>query len=144
MIDQNIDPSTDPGRIDDEDMSEDQLIYKENILDHYKHPRNKHELSPAQRHEEKNPLCGDVITVYLRTDGIAIHDISFEGKGCAISQASMSMLTERLKGVPVSEARALSKDDVLEMLGIPIGVVRMKCAMLGLRTTQAVIDKVRS
>lgn len=129
----------DPNQIGEGELSEEQLIYRENILDHYKHPRNKHALQDAVKHQERNPLCGDTITAYLKIQEGRIVDVGFEGNGCAISQASMSMLTERLKGMTLEEIKRLGQAQVTEMLGIPIGIVRMKCAMLGLRTTQEAI-----
>ena len=105
-----------------------------NILDHYKHPRNQGILEhPTVSREEHNPLCGDKIRMdLLIKDGI-IEDLRFTGRGCTISQASTSMLTEALKGRPVEAAKAFTKDDLLDLLGIPIGYTRMKCALLGLK-----------
>jgi nitrogen fixation NifU-like protein len=118
-------------------MTDEQQLYKENILDHYKHPRNKR----ATPHctvsvTETNPLCGDKISAYLTVNDGTITEVTFEGSGCAISQAAMSMLTEELKAKKTADVLGMSKEDVLKLLGIPIGPVRMKCAMLGLRTTQ--------
>jgi len=117
-------------------------IYKENILDHYKRPRNRRVMqNPTLVEHGLNPSCGDQFDVYLRLEDDCIAEVSFIGGGCAISQASMSMLTELLKGKRPDEVVALGRDYVVEMLGIPIGPVRMKCAMLGLRTTQSAIGK---
>ncbi len=117
-------------------LTEEQEIYRENILDHYKHPRHTGVLKEySHRHRELNPLCGDEIEVFLKLNGTQIvEEVAFVGKGCAISQASMSMLTEKITHLPVEHVKQMTNDDVLEMLGIPIGVVRMKCALLGLKT----------
>ena len=114
-------------------------FYRENILDHYRNPRNKGHLdNPTHTHEEHNPLCGDVIRMDLHVNGDNVIDqVRFEGRGCAISQASASMLTEMLQGKTLEEAKQLSKDDILEVLGIEIGPVRLKCALLSLKTLKA-------
>ncbi|MEN3047157.1 MAG: Fe-S cluster assembly sulfur transfer protein SufU [Candidatus Caldarchaeales archaeon] len=104
------------------------------ILDHYRNPRNYGELPDATvRAKDSNPLCGDVIEMSLRIEGDRIVDVRFRGKGCAISQASASMLTERLKGMSLDEARSLNRDYVLGMLGIELSPVRVKCATLSLK-----------
>ena len=107
-------------------------IYREIILDHSKHPRNFGELDPADlTAEDTNPLCGDQIRMDLRiADGI-VADVKFSGRGCAVSLASASILTELVMGKPLAEVRALTKDDVLEEIGIPVSPARMKCALLG-------------
>ena len=112
----------------------DDQFYREYILDHYKNPRNFGRLEhPDISHEEDNPLCGDVIGMDFRvTDGV-IADVRFHGRGCAISQASASLLTERLKGLPLEEAKNISKADVLGELGIQISPARIKCALLSLK-----------
>lgn len=114
-------------------------FYKENILDHYRHPRHTGTLeNPTHTHESHNPLCGDVIRIDLHVNEADIVDhVAFSGKGCAISQASASMLTEMIEGKPLAEVKQISKDDILEMLGIEIGPVRMKCALLSLKTLKA-------
>lgn len=110
-------------------------MYHELILDHYRDPRNWAILDPADiDHEEKNPLCGDRLRLTLRVrDGI-ITEVGWSGEGCAISQSSASMLGETLVGKSLEEARAITKEDVLEMLGISLGPVRLKCALLSLKT----------
>ena len=116
-------------------LTEDQEIYKENILDHYKNPKNKKELKKySVKHKETNILCGDEITMYIQIEKSKIKDISFTGKGCAISQASASMLTEKLKGMSIKEVKKLKEKDILKMLGIPLSFVRTKCALLSLKT----------
>ena len=114
-------------------------FYRENILDHYRNPRNKGHLdNPTHVHEEHNPLCGDVIRIDLRVnDEDVIEEVRFEGEGCAISQASASMLTEMIQGKTLEEAKQVSKDDILEALGIDIGPVRLKCALLSLKVLKS-------
>jgi nitrogen fixation protein NifU and related proteins len=110
-------------------------IYHENILDHYKHPHNFGEMKePSVRHHEHNPLCGDTLDMFLRIKSGKVENVSFIGKGCAISQASASMLTDSIKGKPIGEIEKMSKDAILEMLGITLSPVRLKCAMLSLDT----------
>jgi nitrogen fixation NifU-like protein len=114
-------------------------FYRENILDHYRNPHNAGTLEhPTHSHEENNPLCGDVIRIDLHVDeNNVIDDVAFAGKGCAISQASASMLTDMIKGKSLAEAKKISKEDILEALGIEIGPVRMKCALLALKVLKA-------
>ena len=110
-------------------------FYRENILDHHRDPRNSGTLDNATHtHEEHNPLCGDVIRIdlHVNEDNI-IDDVAFDGRGCAISQASASMLTEMIKGTTLDEAKAIGKEEILEALGIPIGPTRLKCALLSLK-----------
>ncbi len=109
-------------------------MYREYILDHYKNPRNFGRLEDADiSHEENNPLCGDVVGMDLKTRDGVIEDVRFHGRGCAISQASASLLTERLKGMSLDDARKIDKEDVLEELGIEISPARLKCALLSLK-----------
>lgn len=109
-------------------------MYREYILDHYKNPRNFGRLEDADiSHEENNPLCGDVVGMDLKTRDGVIDDVRFHGRGCAISQASASLLTERLKGMSLDDARKIDKEDVLEELGIEISPARLKCALLSLK-----------
>jgi len=114
-------------------------FYKANILDHYRNPRNAGTLeNPTHSHEEDNPLCGDVVRIDLHVnDDNVINQVAFKGRGCAISQASASMLTEMLQGKTLEEAKKINKDDILELLGIEIGPVRLKCALLSLKVLKA-------
>lgn len=113
-------------------------LYREVILDHSKNPRNKGSLDPADfSYQDVNPLCGDEIRIDLRIEDDCVSDVKFSGRGCAISQAAASMLTEMVMGQPVEAVKAISKDDVLEELGVPIGPARMKCALLGLKVLKA-------
>jgi len=114
--------------------SSDDQFYREYILDHYKNPRNFGRLEhPDISHEEDNPLCGDVVGMDFRVKDGVIEDIRFHGRGCAISQASASLLTERLKSVSLDDAKRINKQDVLDELGIDISPARIKCALLALK-----------
>jgi nitrogen fixation NifU-like protein len=109
-------------------------IYKDIILDYYRNPRNKGDLpNPDVRTKDSNPLCGDIIEIQLKIKDARVEDIRFQGKGCAISQAAASMLTEVVKGKTLDEVKALGKKDVLDLLGIDPGPTRIKCALLGLK-----------
>lgn len=112
-------------------------MYTEVILDYYRYPRNYGSLGDANAHaRDLNPLCGDEVEIQMKVEDGKIADVKFLGKGCAISQAGASMLTEYMKGKSVDEIRKLDKDDVLQMLGIEISPVRLKCALLGLKVTK--------
>jgi nitrogen fixation NifU-like protein len=114
-------------------MSDD--IYREIILDHYRNPRNKGKLleSDVSVHDS-NPLCGDEIDIHLKLEEGRIKDIKFEGRGCAISQASASMLTEMVLDKPLNIVRDLAKQDILENIGLTnLGPARIKCALLSLK-----------
>lgn len=109
-------------------------IYKDIILDYYRNPRNFGELQdPDVRAKDSNPLCGDIIEMQLKIKDGKVDDIRFNGKGCAISQASASMLTEVVKGKTLDEVKAMGKPTVLELIGIDPGPTRIKCALLGLK-----------
>jgi nitrogen fixation protein NifU and related proteins len=113
-------------------------FYRDFILDHYRNPRNYGHLeNPVVYAEDLNPLCGDQIRFEFDIDGGVVRDVRFSGKGCAISQASASMLTESLKGMRLEDVARLSKDVILENVGIGISPTRMKCAMLGLRVAKS-------
>lgn len=114
-------------------------LYRELILDHYRNPRKKGVVDPADiDYEEDNPVCGDHIHLTLQLDeNDIVRAVGWEGEGCAISQASASMLYETLEGKSLEELRELSKDDILEMLGIPLSPVRLKCALLALKVLKA-------
>jgi nitrogen fixation NifU-like protein len=110
-------------------------MYRDYILDHYKNPRNSGALPGATNsYHDTNPLCGDEITMSLLIDDDVVKDVRFQGKGCAISQASASILTEEIKGKTLAEVRAIDRQHILENLGIPISPARIKCALLGLKT----------
>ena len=114
-------------------------MYRQQILDHYKNPRNYGELEDATfSHAGENPMCGDEITidVVLDDDEDEIERVAFRGDGCAISQASASMLTDKLQGMSVDEMRELDRDDVIDMLGVDISPMRVKCAVLAEKVVQ--------
>ena len=112
----------------------DEQFYREFILDHFRNPHNFGRLEGATiSHEEHNPLCGDVVGMDLMVEEGRIEDVRFHGRGCAISQAAASLLTERLQGLSLEEARGISKADVLDELGIDISAARLKCALLPLK-----------
>jgi nitrogen fixation protein NifU and related proteins len=114
-------------------MNDDQF-YREFILDHYRNPRNFGRIEHADvTHEENNPLCGDVVGMDFKLRDGVIEDVKFHGRGCAISQASASLMTERLMGKTLDEAQTITRDDVLDELGIEISPARLKCALLSLK-----------
>jgi len=110
-------------------------MYQEFIMDYYRNPRNFGTLpAPQAKHRDTNPLCGDAIEIQLTLDSNGtITAAKFNGKGCAISQAATSMLTEFVIGKKTEEIQQMGKEDILDMLGIPISFVRLKCALLGLK-----------
>ena len=119
-------------------------LYRENILDHYKNPRNYGAIEDADAEAEgMNPLCGDevTITVAFADDGDTIEDVKFSGRGCAISQAATSMLTELVKGRSATEVASLPREDLLDEIGVPLTPVRLKCAILGLSTLRLALHK---
>ena len=125
-------------------MNDFEDMFREVILDHYKNPRNYGPLEEPHAHAEgQNPLCGDEVSIFVRfgDDGETIDEIGFEGRGCAISQAATSMLTEMVKGRKASEVAAMPQEDLLEEIGIPLTPVRLKCAILGLTTLKLALHK---
>jgi nitrogen fixation protein NifU and related proteins len=113
-------------------------FYKDFILDHYRNPRNFGRLeSPDATAEDLNPLCGDQIRVDLKVEDGKVADVRFAGKGCAISLASMSMLSETLRGMPLEDVARLPVERVVENVGIGISPARMKCATLGLKVLRS-------
>lgn len=114
-------------------------LYRELIIDRYKNPLYRGSLDPHDiAFEDDNPLCGDHIRVELRVDeNEVVREVAFDGHGCAISQASADLLMESILNKPLEEVRQLTKDDVLEMLGIELGPVRLKCALLSLKVLKA-------
>lgn len=114
-------------------------LYREQIIERYKNPQYCGHLDPHDIYfEDDNPLCGDHIEVTLRLgeDGV-VKEAAFEGKGCAISQASADLLMEAIHGKPLEEVKQMSKQDVLDLLGIDLGPVRLKCALLSLKVLKA-------
>ena len=110
-------------------------MYRENILDHGMYPRNSGVLdAPTIGYEVNNPLCGDQLRLTLTVDNHnVITEVGWQGSGCAISQAAASMLGEEIVGKTVDQVKALTPEDIYEMLGIPISQNRVKCALLGLK-----------
>ena len=125
--------------------SEEQEIYKENIMHHYKHPHHTGVLDKFTfKERELNPLCGDDVTVYILVEKGKVKDISFQGQGCAISQAAMSLLTDRVVGMSLAQIKELTDKDIFDMLGIPISHTRTKCALLSLKVIQKGVEHARN
>jgi nitrogen fixation NifU-like protein len=123
-------------------LTEFDQLYREVILDHYKNPRSHGLLdAPDVQAEGQNPLCGDEVTVSLRFDGDTISEVGFEGRGCAISQAATSMLTELVQGKSADEVARMPKEELLDEIGIPLTPVRLKCAILGLGVLKVALHK---
>ena len=114
-------------------------LYRELIIDRYRNPQFKGSLDPHDiSFEDDNPLCGDHIRIDLRLDGDnRVSEAAFDGKGCAISQASADLLVESVIGKTLDEVRSLTRDDLLELLGLELGPVRIKCALLSLKVLKA-------
>lgn len=114
-------------------------FYRELILDHYKNPRHRGTLEPNDfSYEDSNPLCGDQIRIDVRLDDEQrVKEVGFTGRGCAISQASASLLTESIVGKPLAEVKALTREDILDLLGIELTPARLKCALLSLKVLKA-------
>jgi nitrogen fixation NifU-like protein len=121
-------------------------LYRDQIIDHYKNPRHKGELDPHDfSYEDDNPLCGDRIRIDVRVDDQnKVTEAAFSGVGCAISQASADLLTETIVGKRLDEVKRLGKDDILELLGIELGPVRLKCALLSLKVLKAGVYGIES
>lgn len=116
-------------------------MYREIILEEYKHPRNKGRLAaPTNEARAKNPLCGDEITLTFDVADGVVRDVRFEGVGCAISQAAASLFTEHIKGRTVSEIAAMDEQTILNLLGITLNPMRMKCAVLVMKTTAKALN----
>jgi nitrogen fixation NifU-like protein len=121
-------------------------MYREVILDHYKSPRGHGLIENADAQAEgQNPLCGDEVTISVKfaADGETIESVGFEGRGCAISQAATSMLTEMVQGRKAIDVARLEKEELLEEIGIPLTPVRLKCALLGLTTLKVALHKAK-
>ena len=117
-------------------------LYKEMILDLFRNPRNKRTIDSATSEQRGyNPHCGDDITIQIVRDENIIKDIAFTGSGCAISQAALSLLTEEVKGKKSNDISALTDEDMIAKLGVPISETRKKCALLGLRTLKHMIKE---
>jgi nitrogen fixation NifU-like protein len=124
-------------------MSTDEL-YREVILDHYKNPRGHGVVEPADAEAEgMNPLCGDEVSISISLDGEVIEDVKFRGRGCAISQAATSMLMEMVKGRPAQEVAEMSREELLDEVGIPLTPIRLKCALLGLGVLKVALHRAK-
>jgi nitrogen fixation NifU-like protein len=127
-------------------MSEFDQLYREVILDHYRNPRGHGVIEDADANAEgMNPLCGDEVSIYVRfgEDRETIDEVKFAGRGCAISQAATSMLTEMVQGKTAAHVAELDKDELLEEIGIPLTPIRLKCALLGLTTLKVALHKAK-
>src|SRR3954470_7890467 len=121
-------------------------LYREVILDHYKNPRGHGVIADADAQAEgQNPLCGDEVSIYVAfgDDGDTIDEVKFSGRGCAISQAATSMLTEMVQGRSAAAVASLPREELLEEIGIPLTPVRLKCALLGLSTLKLALHKAK-
>jgi nitrogen fixation protein NifU and related proteins len=121
-------------------------LYREVILDHYKNPRGHGVIEdPDAQAEGMNPLCGDEVSIYVEfeDDGETIEDVKFSGRGCAISQASTSMLMEMVKGRKAQEIAELPKESLLDEIGIPLTPIRLKCALLGLGVLKVALHRAK-
>jgi nitrogen fixation NifU-like protein len=118
-------------------------LYRDYILEHYRRPHNFGVLeAPTATYEGSNPLCGDRITMQLTVEDGTVTGIGFTGRGCAISQASASLLTDEVKGKPIEDVAKLAAVDLLDLLGIDISPARLKCAMLSFDSLQHLLDEV--
>jgi len=125
-------------------MSELDSLYREVILDHYKNPRGHGVIERADAEAEgQNPLCGDEVSIAVAFEGDLIADVKFQGRGCAISQAATSMLMDMVKGRTAQEVATMSRDELLDEVGIPLTPVRLKCALLGLGVLKLALHKGR-
>lgn len=115
-------------------------LYAEEILDHYKHPRHFGHLGePSLVYHDTNPFCGDEITLELKIENGRVADVAFTGRGCAISRAAASMMSEEIIGMSLDELRKWQKEDIVDLLGIEVGPVRIKCALLPLKALKAAV-----
>jgi nitrogen fixation NifU-like protein len=124
-------------------VTDDQL-YREIILDHYKNPRGHGVIEDADASAEgQNPLCGDEVSIYVafEEDGETIDEVKFSGRGCAISQAATSMLTEIVQGKTAMQVATMPREELLDELGIPLTPMRLKCALLGLTTLRVALHR---
>jgi nitrogen fixation protein NifU and related proteins len=115
-------------------------IYREIILDHYQNPRHRGTLDPNDySYEDSNPLCGDEVRIDVRVTDDGVDDIAFSGQGCAISQASASILMELVEGKTLDDIKKIDKDELLEEIGIELSPARLKCALLSLKVLKAAL-----
>ena len=117
-------------------------LYRDFILEHYREPHNRGVLDPHDLHfADSNPTCGDELSMTIQLDGAKerVVDVAHEGRGCAISQASASILTDELRGMTLDELRGIDPKEVIEALGVPIGPARLKCALLSYKVLQGAV-----
>ena len=120
-------------------------IYREQLMEHFKNPQNRGRLSNSQVSvKESNPLCGDTITMQLKVKDGKIEDIKFEGSACAVTVAAASLLTQAVKGNTLAQAKAISKEKLLDLLGVELTTSRIKCAVLPLGALKDLIKKYES
>lgn len=116
----------------------DDAFFRETIIDHYRHPRRKGQLeNPDIQYHDHNPFCGDELTIELNIEDDKVVDAAFDGRGCSISQATASMVMEEIVGTHIDEIKTWDKEYILDMLGIEMGPVRLKCALLTLKVLKA-------
>jgi nitrogen fixation NifU-like protein len=119
-------------------------LYKEELLEHYRHPRNYGELTgEAIVSQSLNPSCGDQVSIYLKIDGAQLMAVGFTGKGCVISQAAASMLTEKMKGQRLEDIMKLDTAAMLSLVGIPLGPTRLRCALLSLEALHQAVEQAK-
>ena len=116
------------------------MVYKDEILDLYKNPRNVGELETAYSAEGENPSCGDSTDIFVEVENGEINDVKHQTEGCAISTASISIVTDEIKGMSVEEVRDLNREWMLDRLGVDVSPMRVKCAVLGLKTVQKALE----
>ena len=126
-------------KMGDFEGAEVEQIYREHLLDHYRNPRNSGKIENAGHFHDLNPLCGDEIEMFVEFNGGSVKDLKFIGQGCAISQASTSILTEHVKGQGVEEIKKMDFDAMQELVGIKVTAARVKCMMLGLKALKTVV-----
>lgn len=116
-------------------------LYRDQLLDHYKHPRNFFSMEDATHHAHAdNPLCGDDLDIWLKVENDNITDISFQAQSCAITMGTASLITEELKGQPLAKAQNLNLDQILEILGTPLTATRQQCAQVVLTALQKALS----
>lgn len=119
----------------------DEEISTEILLDHYRNPHNYGQIEePSEKLVEFNPVCGDTVQITVKIDNGVVSDIKFIGRGCSISQGSASMLTDKVKGMPIEEIKKINQEDILDMLGLTLGPSREKCALLSLNALHKCIS----
>ena len=125
-------------------MNDVEALYQEEILENYKNPKNFGSIKNSDAHaKEDNPFCGDEIEIFLKISKGKVSDVKFQGKGCAISQASASFLTEHIKGKTVAQLKAMKEDDILKLVKVNLSIVRMKCGLLPFWALRKAIEQIK-